>query len=518
MPPTAPPVSRLLVGLLLVGLLGGGTATAAVQPGGGADRPDELVQRFAGANRADTAALAALDGWTTSDRAVLVDGAVWTDALIGAHLAARLDVPVLVSGPSVPVETLTVVERLGIEDVVAVGDVAVPEATTVQRLVAADPAALAAAALDLVPPGPDQPVVLASAAGFADALAAANLAPAGLLLTAPDGLASAADAAIRRHDPATVVLVGGTAALSEQVADDVRTLDVEVHRVAGPTRVDTALAAQRSATDELVLASAGGFADAVAMVPWTARRAAGLLLTPHDELPGGVDAALRDGPATSVVVAGGTAVVGNFVDRQAAAAVADQPPPGFVGAVRPLTDAERTAMTGVSWHEGCPVPLEDLVAIDLAHWGADGNVVDDGQLVVHRDVGPDVLGVMALAFDVRFPLTRVRPVREYGGDDDASMAADNTSAFNCRTVSGTSTWSTHSWGTAIDINPVRNPWVRGEQVEPPAGEAWLDRTDVRPGMLVEGGPIVSAFDALGWGWGGRWTNSRDYQHVSTTGR
>ena len=512
------PAGLSAVVLVLGLLLGGGHALAAVQPGGGVDAPDQLVGRFDGVNRADTAARAALDGWGTSDRVVLVDGATWTDALVGAHLAARLDVPVLVSGPSVPSETLSTVERLGVEDVVAVGAVAVPHGTAVQRLTAADPVALAVAALDLLPSVAGQPLVLVSAAGFADALAAANLAPAGLLLTEPDRLAPAAAEAIQRHEPSTVVLVGGTAALSDQVADDVRALGVGVQRVAGPTRVDTALAAHRSGSDVVVVASADGFADAVAMVPWAGRRTAGLLLTPHDELPGHVDVALREGATASIVIAGGTAVVGNFVDRQAVAAVTDQPPPGFVGAVRALTQEEQTAMTGVSWHEGCPVPLQDLVAVDLAHWDADGNVVDDGLLVVHHEVGADVLGVMATAFDARFPLTRVRPVREYGGDDDASMAADNTSAFNCRVVAGTSTWSTHSWGTAVDINPVENPWVRGEAVEPPAGRDWLDRADVRPGMVVEGGSIVAAFDALGWGWGGRWSSSRDYQHFSRSGR
>ena len=67
-----------------------------------------------------------------------------------------------------------------------------------------------------------------------------------------------------------------------------------------------------------------------------------------------------------------------------------------------------------------------------------------------------------------------------GGDDDALMAADMTSAFNCRTVSGTTTWSTHAYGTAVDINPVENPYVRGDAVQPSAGRAsWTGRTSGR---------------------------------------
>jgi hypothetical protein len=98
------------------------------------------------------------------------------------------------------------------------------------------------------------------------------------------------------------------------------------------------------------------------------------------------------------------------------------------------------------------------------------------------------------------------------------MAADNTSAFNCRRVSGSSSWSMHAYGLAIDVNPVENPYVRGGRVQPPAGRAYLNRSRGRPGMAVEGGVLVEAFTARGWKWGGRWTGSRDYQHFSTNGR
>jgi hypothetical protein len=112
----------------------------------------------------------------------------------------------------------------------------------------------------------------------------------------------------------------------------------------------------------------------------------------------------------------------------------------------------------------------------------------------------------------------VFPVSRYRGSDDASMAADNTSAFNCRAAVGSSgRWSMHAYGLAIDVNPVENPYVLGARVLPPAGRRYLDRTRPRRGMAVEGGVLVEAFEAVGWRWGGRWTNSRDYQHFSTNG-
>jgi hypothetical protein len=95
------------------------------------------------------------------------------------------------------------------------------------------------------------------------------------------------------------------------------------------------------------------------------------------------------------------------------------------------------------------------------------------------------------------------------------MAADNTSAFNCRFVEGTSRWSMHAYGEAIDVNPVENPYVQGSHVSPPAGRPFADRSRVRPGMATPNGVLVRAFASVGWKWG---ASFGDYQHFSTTGR
>ena len=111
-----------------------------------------------------------------------------------------------------------------------------------------------------------------------------------------------------------------------------------------------------------------------------------------------------------------------------------------------------------------------------------------------------------------------RPIDVYDGSDDASMAANNTSAFNCRAVTGGSSWSEHSYGTAIDVNPLVNPYVRGNTVLPPEGSRYADRTRDDPGMIHSGDSTVEAFSARGWIWGGTWSSPKDYQHFSTSGR
>lgn len=171
-----------------------------------------------------------------------------------------------------------------------------------------------------------------------------------------------------------------------------------------------------------------------------------------------------------------------------------------------------------SWRAGCPVPISRLRLLTLTHYGFDGKV-HTGELVVHQDAVTDLTTVFRRLFNARFPVQRMRLVDVYGASDDRSMAANNTSAFNCRKATGSRTkWSQHSFGRAIDINPVQNPWVTsGGEVKPPAARAYLDRDDMQMGMIVRGDEVVSAFRAVGWGWGGNFRTVKDYQHFSATG-
>ncbi|WP_424215782.1 M15 family metallopeptidase (plasmid) [Streptomyces sp. BI20] len=175
------------------------------------------------------------------------------------------------------------------------------------------------------------------------------------------------------------------------------------------------------------------------------------------------------------------------------------------------------AKLGASHHAGCPVSPGRLRLISMNHWGFDGKV-HRGELIVRDTVVQDVLGVFGAAFTAKFPIRRMRVMAEYGGDDVKAMNADNTSAFNCRAVTGVpDRLSRHSYGDAIDVNPLENPYVDvNGRVYPDGGEKYLKRSTRRPGMIFSGDAVNKAFAKAGWRWGGRWSPP-DYQHFSRTG-
>jgi poly-gamma-glutamate synthesis protein (capsule biosynthesis protein) len=193
-------------------------------------------------------------------------------------------------------------------------------------------------------------------------------------------------------------------------------------------------------------------------------------------------------------------------------------PAAFSARVERIDAATRARMTGVSWHRGCPVGFGELRLLTVSHWGFDGGV-HRGRLVVNRDTAAAMLRVMRTLFQLHYQIRQMRLVDAYGADDHRSMAADNTSAFNCRFVAGSGgVWSQHAYGRAIDVNPIENPYVTGSgYVSPPAGAPFADRSSRAPGLIHGGGAVVDAFAAVGWKWGGNWPWPRDYQHFSATG-
>jgi hypothetical protein len=188
--------------------------------------------------------------------------------------------------------------------------------------------------------------------------------------------------------------------------------------------------------------------------------------------------------------------------------------PSFRGRAEPIPAELRARMT--SWHRGCPAPVAALRLLTLTYWGFDGRA-HTGRLVVAATQTRAVLRAMRGLFDSRFPIRRMELVERYGADDDRLMAADVTSAFNCRLVYRGSRWSAHAYGLAIDINPLENPYVTRAGVSPPAGAAFVDRSQYRKGMIHAGDAVVRAFAAVGWKWGGTWRSPKDYQHFSQTG-
>ncbi|HWH15880.1 MAG TPA: M15 family metallopeptidase [Miltoncostaeaceae bacterium] len=173
-------------------------------------------------------------------------------------------------------------------------------------------------------------------------------------------------------------------------------------------------------------------------------------------------------------------------------------------------------MTPGVWRPGCPVGLASLRRVLVTHRDLRGRA-RRGVLVVHHDVARDVLGVFRALYAAGVPIRRIRPIEHYGGSDFRSIEAGNTSAFNCRRATGSLRWSQHAFGRAIDINPIENPYVSRGRTSHRDSIPYLDRRRVRPGMAVEGGPLVRAFDAAGWSWGGRWSEPRDFQHFSARG-
>jgi hypothetical protein len=171
-----------------------------------------------------------------------------------------------------------------------------------------------------------------------------------------------------------------------------------------------------------------------------------------------------------------------------------------------------------SWHPGCPVGVGDLRLLKMTYWGMDKKP-HDGELVVNEDVANKIVKVFHKLYDERYPIRRMELVDKYGGSDFKSIEADNTSAFNCRNATGSSTWSEHAYGLAVDLNPCENPYVTADGHEAHKHcRAFVDRSLHGPGIVHAGDGVVRAFASAGWGWGGVWQGARDYQHFSANGR
>ena len=174
-----------------------------------------------------------------------------------------------------------------------------------------------------------------------------------------------------------------------------------------------------------------------------------------------------------------------------------------------------------TWEEGCPTTLDELRYLTVSYWGFD-ELHHTGELIVHRDVAEDVVGVFEQLHAARFPMEQVGLLDDEDFTQFHRRGDDNlTAAYQCRATTGSSRWSQHAFGRAIDINPFHNPYLKeaaeGRIVLPAYATAYLDRERDWPGMIKEGDVVVEAFDSLGWGWGGRWTSLKDWQHFSTTG-
>ncbi|MFG2088885.1 MULTISPECIES: M15 family metallopeptidase [unclassified Spirillospora] len=172
-----------------------------------------------------------------------------------------------------------------------------------------------------------------------------------------------------------------------------------------------------------------------------------------------------------------------------------------------------------SWREGCPVAPSGLRMIEMTYWGMDDKPHTGGRLVVNAKAAEDLVKVFRKLYDIRYPIERMEPVDKYKGSDFQSIEANNTSAFNCRQATGSSSFSQHAYGLALDVNPCQNPYVYADgRIAHEQCAKYKNREKDAPGMIHAGDKVVDAFDSIGWGWGGEWSGARDYQHFSSNAR
>jgi D-alanyl-D-alanine carboxypeptidase len=183
-----------------------------------------------------------------------------------------------------------------------------------------------------------------------------------------------------------------------------------------------------------------------------------------------------------------------------------------------VPDAIKSDMkTHNTWREGCPVPIDRLKLIQFSYYNFNGQEQQDGQIIVLDAVGPQVRKIFKELHSIKFPIAQAKLIEHYKGNDDSSMAENNTSCFNCREITGGGSVSIHSYGLAIDINPIQNPFIsfeeKGEcstQIKPAAGKEYINRSNLRAGMAEN---VVEIFKNNGFGvWGGKWNTPIDWQH------
>ena len=191
----------------------------------------------------------------------------------------------------------------------------------------------------------------------------------------------------------------------------------------------------------------------------------------------------------------------------------------FNATISPIDATVKKRMVGKSWHKGCPIPLKDLRYLRMSHLDFKGQTVQ-GEMVVHKDVAVKVVRIFEELYEAGYPIRQMRLVSDFGGNDWRSIEADNTSAFNCRRATGSKKWSKHSYGRAIDINPIENPYIaRNGRIAHKASLKYRKRvhkngTYADRAVLVEGDEAVQIFNSYGWEWGGAWRYVKDYQHFS----
>ena len=160
---------------------------------------------------------------------------------------------------------------------------------------------------------------------------------------------------------------------------------------------------------------------------------------------------------------------------------------------------------------GTNAPLEivdRLSIVDVCYFSFDGRR-HQGQIIINSELEDDIGEIFALIEKLKFPIGKAIPIVAYGWQDHESMAANNTSSFNFRVIEGTTKLSLHSFGRALDINPVQNPVIYPNGLIAPEGAVYNPQ---KKGTFTVVNPVVQEFIKRGWHWGGNFEQPKDYHH------
>lgn len=184
--------------------------------------------------------------------------------------------------------------------------------------------------------------------------------------------------------------------------------------------------------------------------------------------------------------------------------------------INPINDAVFARINGKSYKNYSKVPRSDLRYLKVLHINAEGQP-QLGELICHYSIAHDLIDIFKTLYKAHYPIERMMLIDYYGANDELSMAANNTSCFNCRYIEGTHKLSNHSSGRAIDINPLYNPYVwhdaRGKlHVSPAKGKKYADRKKHFKYKIDANDLCYKTFIKHGFKWGGGWKHRKDYQH------
>ncbi|HZM79862.1 MAG TPA: M15 family metallopeptidase [Candidatus Limnocylindrales bacterium] len=196
--------------------------------------------------------------------------------------------------------------------------------------------------------------------------------------------------------------------------------------------------------------------------------------------------------------------------------VDDLPPPPDDRFHATIAMVPASVLARSSWTNDCPVAAADLRYLTVSFRGFDGRA-HTGELLVNARAADDLVTVFGQLFAANFPIERMRISSVAELNAPPTGDGNTTEVFACRPARGQTAWSQHAYGLAVDVNPFHNPYHKGQVVLPELATAYLDRAQARPGMVQPGGPVVQAFAAIGWQWGGHYRSLKDYMHFSATG-